>query len=51
MSIAWCLLNQNVSTVILGASKISQLEDNLGSMEVLKLLTPEVEKRIRAIID
>ena len=51
MSIAWCLLNQNVSTVILGASKISQLEDNLGSMEVLELLTPEVEKRIRAIID
>ena len=51
MSIAWCLLNQNVSTVILGASKISQLEDNLGSMEVLKLLTPEIEKRIRAIID
>ena len=50
MSIAWCLLNQNVSTVILGASKISQLKDNLGSMEALKLLTPEIEKRIRAII-
>ena len=50
MSIAWCLLNKNVSTVILGASKIDQLKSNLSSLEVVPLLTPEVEKVIRKII-
>ena len=50
MSIAWCLLNKNVSTVILGASKIDQLKSNLSSQEVVPLLTPEVEKVIRKII-
>ena len=29
LAIAWCLLNKNVSTVILGASKIDQLKENL----------------------
>ena len=36
LSIAWCLLNTNVSTVILGASNIKQLEDNLKSLDYLK---------------
>ena len=38
LAIAWCLLNENVSTVILGASKIEQLEENLKSTELLPLL-------------
>ena len=33
LAIAWCLLNKNVSTVILGASKLEQLEENLKSSE------------------
>jgi aryl-alcohol dehydrogenase-like predicted oxidoreductase len=38
LAIAWCLLNKNVSTVILGASNIKQLEDNLKSLEYMKKL-------------
>ncbi len=34
LAIAWCLKNPNVSTVILGASKMSQLEENLKAIEV-----------------
>ncbi len=30
MALLWCLRNPNVSTVILGASRLSQLADNLG---------------------
>jgi len=41
-SIAWCAKNPNVSTVILGASKLPQLEENLAAMELLPKLTPEV---------
>ena len=50
LSIAWCLKNPNVSTVILGASRLSQLEDNLNAMDALTKLTPEVIERIETIV-
>ena len=51
LAIAWCLKNPQVSTVILGASRLSQLEDNLKSLEVIERLTPEVMDKIEAIVD
>ena len=51
LSLAWCLKNPNVSTVILGASRLSQLEDNLKSLDALESLTPDVLDRIEAIVD
>jgi voltage-dependent potassium channel beta subunit len=42
LAIAWVLKNPNVSTVITGASKVSQLQDNLGSTALVDKLTPEV---------
>ena len=42
ISIAWCLKNMNVSSVILGASKKSQLKENLESLKVYDMLTPEI---------
>ena len=35
LAIAWCLLNKNVSTVILGASNENQLEKNLSSIDYI----------------
>ncbi|MCB1699981.1 MAG: aldo/keto reductase [Halioglobus sp.] len=49
LAIAWCLLNPNVSTVILGASRMEQLEENLQASEVVPLLTDEVVARLAAI--
>jgi voltage-dependent potassium channel beta subunit len=49
LSIAWCAANPNVSTVILGASRVSQLEENLGALDVLPKLDDEVLERINAI--
>ena len=49
MSIAWCLLNPNVSTVILGASKVDQLKENLEALEVVPLLTEDVQKKLAGI--
>ena len=51
LAIAWCLTNPNVSTVILGASKRSQLEETLHSLELVPRLTPEVVERIEAVLD
>jgi len=35
LAIAWCLRNPHVSSVILGASRVAQLEENLGALETL----------------
>jgi voltage-dependent potassium channel beta subunit len=50
MAIAWCLKNPNVSTVILGASRVSQLQENLGALQVVSKLTPEVLASIEKVI-
>ena len=50
LSLAWCLKNPNVSSVILGASKMYQLEENLKALDVQALLTPEVMERIEGIV-
>lgn len=48
LAIAWINRNPRVSTVILGASRIEQLRDNLGALAVVPKLTPEVLARIEA---
>ncbi|MGB2882295.1 MAG: aldo/keto reductase, partial [Rhodoferax sp.] len=49
LAIAWANKNPRVSSVILGASKMSQLQDNLGALALTPQLTPEVLARMDAI--
>ena len=49
LALAWVASNPRVSSVITGASKGSQLQDNLGALAVLDKLTPEVKARIDAV--
>jgi voltage-dependent potassium channel beta subunit len=49
LAIAWCAKNPRVSTVIMGASKLEQLQSNLAALEALPKLTPEVMARIDKI--
>ncbi len=42
LAIAWCLKNENVSTVILGASRLDQLDENLKALDVLESLDEEI---------
>ena len=49
LALNWCLANPNVSTVILGASRLSQLKDNLKALEHKSKMTPEVMARIEEI--
>jgi aryl-alcohol dehydrogenase-like predicted oxidoreductase len=51
LSIAWVLKNPNVSTAILGASKLDQLKETLKSIEVVPMLTPEIMERIEGIME
>jgi aryl-alcohol dehydrogenase-like predicted oxidoreductase len=51
LAIAWCLKNPHVSTVILGASKVHQLEENLqASAAATEQLTPDLLDRIEQIM-
>ena len=51
LALAWCLKNPNVSTVILGASRLSQLEENLKSVNVIDQLTDDVMEHIEEVLD
>jgi len=50
LALLWCLHNPHVSTVILGASRLEQLTDNLAAMDAAPLLTPDVVAAIEAIV-
>ncbi|HSH09809.1 MAG TPA: aldo/keto reductase [Oceanipulchritudo sp.] len=50
LSLAWCLANPNVSTVILGASRESQIKENLSALELVPKLTPEVLEAIEKAV-
>jgi voltage-dependent potassium channel beta subunit len=49
LAVAWCLTNPNVSSVILGASRVEQLRENLGALGVVERLTPDVLARLDKI--
>ena len=49
LAIAWAAKNPRVSTVITGASRLEQLQQNLGALAVADRLTPEVLARIDAV--
>jgi len=51
LAVAWTLKNPNVSTVILGASKVSQLEDTLQASDAAEKLSDDVMERIEAVLD
>ena len=50
LALAWCLKNPNVSTVILGASRLTQLEDNLQALNVVGQLDDNVTTAIEEIL-
>jgi voltage-dependent potassium channel beta subunit len=47
MALAWCAKNPNVSTVITGASRVEQVHENMGALDVLPKLTDDVMARIK----
>lgn len=51
LSLAWVLKNDNVSVMLLGASKLPQLEENLKCLEILPKLTDEVMEEIEKILN
>ncbi|MDI6695960.1 MAG: aldo/keto reductase [Anaerolineales bacterium] len=50
LALAWCLKNPNVSTVITGASRKEQVNENMKALEVVPLLTDAVMEQIEEIL-
>ena len=50
MSLAWCLRNPRVSSVITGASRPAQVVENMRALDVVERLTPAVMTRIDAVL-
>ena len=50
LAIAWCLKNPHVSTVITGASRVSQVGENMKALDIVPKLTPEITAKIVEIV-
>jgi voltage-dependent potassium channel beta subunit len=50
-ALAWCLKNRHVSTVMLGASKNAQLQENLEAMQHVERIDSGVMQRIEAALE
>jgi aryl-alcohol dehydrogenase-like predicted oxidoreductase len=50
LALAWLAINPNTSSVIIGASTVAQLEENLGALDVLPKLTPALLEKIDTIL-
>ncbi|MDX2161563.1 MAG: aldo/keto reductase [bacterium] len=50
LALAWCAMNPHVSTVITGASKLSQVEENFDALDVMPKLTSDVMAAIEGVL-
>ena len=50
LALAWCLGNPHVSSVLLGASRLEQLAQNLDALELLPRMDAELRQRIEAAV-
>ena len=50
MALAWCLKNPHVSTVITGASRVEQVQENMKALEAVEKLSPEIMARIEEVL-
>ncbi len=51
LALAWAVKNERVSTVITGASKVAQVEQNMQALEVVEHLDEAVMQRIEDVLD
>ena len=49
-SLAWCLQNPHVSSVITGATRLEQVEENMKALEFVDAFTPELMAKIDEVL-
>ncbi|MGI9223579.1 MAG: aldo/keto reductase, partial [Woeseiaceae bacterium] len=48
-SLAWCLQNPHVSTVMTGASRVEQVRENMKALQFVDQFTPDIMAEIDRI--
>ena len=51
LALAWCVKNQHVSTVILGATRVDQIHENVKALDIVPKLTPEIMDDIEQVVE
>lgn len=51
LALAWVLYNKNISTAIVGARNVAQLDETVKALDVYKKWTPELDAKVGAILD
>lgn len=51
LAIAWCLKNQNIASVITGASSASQITENIGALRIVPKLSDTIMKQLEDILE
>jgi len=51
LALAWCLKNENVSTVITGASRASQVVENMKSLDFVDKLDEQIMDEIEGVLE
>lgn len=51
LSLAWCLQNPHVSTVLTGASRVEQVRENMKALDFVDSFTPDLMNEIDRIFD
>jgi len=51
LALAWVIKNKDVSTAIMGGSKVEQVEQNLQAINFVEKITPEIEERLEKIVE
>jgi len=51
LALAWAIANKDVSTCILGFTRIEQVDENLKALELYKKWNADIEKKCRDILE
>jgi voltage-dependent potassium channel beta subunit len=51
LALAWCLANKDVTTVLFGSTRVEQIDSNVGALQFIEKLTPEVQARIETLLN
>ena len=47
---AWAIANKDVSTALLGFSRLEQIDENMKALDVLKKWNKEIEEKVEALL-
>ncbi|KZV82972.1 voltage-gated potassium channel subunit beta-2 [Exidia glandulosa HHB12029] len=51
LALAWVVKNESVSSAIIGATSVQQIEENLSALAFVDKLTPEIMEEVEAVLE